>query len=312
LNTSFIPIVSIVIPTYNHSNFLSKALESVLDQTYKNWEVIIIDNNSTDDTNKVINKYDDPRIKYLKINNNGVIAKSRNLGIETAKGDWIAFLDSDDWWTNDKLETCLSKIDKTVDLIYHNLEIKYNKSKSNFKKEFFKKKEFLKGRQLKKPILIDLLESGIIKGNAIGNSSVIVRKNILSKIGGISENIKLVGSEDYNTWLRIAQITNQFKYLKKNLGCILIHDTNTSKKDMSISQRQAVLSFMNLFNSQQKLNLEVKLRYISGNYDYLKNNHNNAIKKFTFVLRNGHLHLKLRSLLKIIFIMFKTAGFKRI
>mgnify|MGYP003695025625 CR=1 FL=1 len=300
-----IPIISIIIPTYNHAKFIKKALQSVINQTFENWEAIVIDNYSTDDTEKILNEYKDTRIRYIKIKNNGIIAKSRNLGIENANGEWIAFLDSDDWWTLNKLETCFNNIDKKVDLIYHNLEVKYNKSKFNFENKFFKKKEFLKGRQLKKPILNDLLESGISKGNAIGNSSVIVRKNILRKIGGISENIKLVGSEDYNTWLRIAKITNQFKYLHKNLGYVLIHDNNTSKIDMSISQRQAVIEFMNSFNSSQKLNLEVKLKYISGNYDYLINNYNKAIEKFMFVLKNGKLHLKLRSLFKIILIMFK-------
>ena len=122
MNNSIIPTVSIVIPTYNHSKFISKALESVINQTYKNWEAIIIDNNSTDNTDKVINQYNDPRIKYLKIDNNGVIAKSRNLGINEAKAEWIAFLDSDDWWTKDKLEVCLSKIDKNIDFIYHAYE----------------------------------------------------------------------------------------------------------------------------------------------------------------------------------------------
>ncbi len=91
MNTNFIPLVSIVIPTYNHANYLRKALQSVLDQTYKNWEAIVIDNHSTDDTKKVINKFNDPRIRYLKIHNYGVIAKSRNAGILAAKGEWVAF-----------------------------------------------------------------------------------------------------------------------------------------------------------------------------------------------------------------------------
>jgi len=298
LNTNFIPIVSIVIPTYNHSNFLSKALESVLNQTYKNWEVIIIDNNSTDGTDKIINKYDDPRIKYLKINNNGIIAKSRNLGIEAAQGEWIAFLDSDDWWTEDKLKTCIDEINENVDLLYHDLEV-INKSKS-----YFKKKKY-KGYQLKKPILIDLLIGAITNGNAIAQSSVMLRKNLFIKIGGIDENKKLVGAEDYNTWLQIAQITDQFKYVKKRLGYILIHDSNVSNKDMSIPQRQATVNFMGLFNQQQKINFEVKLKYISGSYNYLNKNHNKAKKDFIFVIKNGFFHLKLRSLLKIILMPFK-------
>lgn len=304
-NTIQKPLVSIIIPTYNHAFFLVKALESVLNQTFKNWEAIIIDNNSTDDTNEVINKINDRRIKCLKINNKGVIARSRNLGVKFAKGEWIAFLDSDDWWTKDKLEICLKTTDDKIDLVYHNLEVKYKNSNFLFKKEYYK------GRQLKKPILIDLLESGITKGNAIGNSSVVVRKNILNKIGGISENIELVGSEDYNTWLRVARITNQFKYLDKNLGYILIHDNNTSKKDMSIPQREAVLEFINMFSPQQKINLEVKLRYMSGNYFLSKNKIATAKKKFIFVLKNGYINLKIRSLLKLLIIILKDLLFRK-
>ena len=304
MNTSLIPTVSIVIPTYNHAEFIGKALKSVIDQTYKDWEAIIIDNNSTDDTDKVINQYDDPRIKYLKINNNGVIAKSRNLGIKEAKGEWIAFLDSDDWWTKDKLEVCLSKIGKNVDFIHHATEY-IDKSKS-----FFKKK-IIKGREFKKPVLNDLLIGTITKGSQISNSSVIVRKNILTKIGGLNESKVLVGSDDYDTWLRIAKITDQFLYIKKKLSYILFHDARTSnKKNMSIPQRLVVRDFMYIFNEQQKLNLEIKLRYISGNYNYLNNNYKEAKKDLMFVIINGMIHLKLRSLLIIILIMLKNIKLK--
>jgi len=298
LNTKHTPFVSIIMPTYNHANFIGKALRSVLNQTYEDWEIIIIDNHSTDQTTKIINTFNDSRFKYLKIVNNGVLAKSRNLGIEAAKGEWIAFLDSDDWWTEDKLKTCINEINENVDLLYHDLEV-INKSKSYLKKRKYK------GRQLKKPILIDLLIGAITNGNAIAQSSVMLRKNLFTKIRGIDENKKLVGAEDYNTWLRIAQITDQFKYIKKRLGYILIHDSNVSNKDMSIPQRQAVVDFMELFNPQQKINFEVKLKYISGSYNYLNKNHNKAKKDFIFVIKNGFFHLKLRSLLKLILIAFK-------
>ena len=298
MNTKFKPLVSIVIPTYNHAKFISKALKSVIDQTYKNWEAIIIDNESVDETYKLINNFNDSRIKYFKISNDGVIAKSRNLGIKEAKGDWVAFLDSDDWWTKDKLEVCFSKITKDVDFIYHAHEY-VNKSK------YFFKKKIIKGRQLKKPILNDLLIGTITKGSQISNSSVIVRKDILIKIGGLNENKILVGSDDYDTWLRIAQITDQFLYINKKLSFYLVHNANTSSKDMSIPQRLAVRNFMHLFNNQQKLNLEIKLRYISGSYNYLNNNHKKAKKDFMFVIKNGLLHLKLRSLLKLILMVLK-------
>lgn len=297
MNTKFTPLVSIVIPTYNHAKFISKALKSVIDQTYKNWEAIIIDNESVDETYKLVNGFNDPRIKYFKISNDGVIAKSRNLGIKEAKGDWIAFLDSDDWWTKDKLEVCFSKIGKNTDLIYHAHEY-VNQSKS------FLKKKIIRGRQLKKPILNDLLIGTITKGTQISNSSVIVRKNILIKIGGLNENKTLVGSDDYDTWLRIAQITDQFLYINQKLSYYLLHDTNTTSKDMSIPQRLVVKDFMHLFNNQQKLRLEAKFRYLSGNYNYLNKNYEKAKKDFIFVLKNGDINLKISALLKTIITIF--------
>ena len=91
------PLISIVIPTYNRSLFLERSIKSIINQTYQNWEIIVIDNNSTDDTDLVLEKYKEKKILIKKINNEGIIAKSRNLGIKLAKGEYIAFLDSDDW-----------------------------------------------------------------------------------------------------------------------------------------------------------------------------------------------------------------------
>ena len=299
MSNKLIPLVSIIIPTYNHAEFIGKALKSIINQTYQNWEAIIIDNKSTDHTNEILSKFTDKRINSYKIDNNGIIAKSRNFGIKLAKGEWIAFLDSDDWWTSDKLEICLKNIDEQVDFIYHNLEIINNESKFYFKRKNYK------GRQLKKPILNDLLIGGISKGNAIGNSSVIVRKKMLIKIGGISENKNLVASEDYNTWLRIAEITDKFKYLNRTLGFYLIHKASAQKRNLSIPHREAVMDFMELFNNKEKLNLEVKLRYMSGNFNASNNNYVNAKKDFLFALKKGDINFKFRSLLKIIVIMFK-------
>lgn len=297
MNQNSIPLISIIIPTFNHANFLEKAIESVINQTYVNWEAIVVDNHSTDETYQVIDKFKDPRIQYLKISNGGIIAKSRNLGINVAKGEWIAFLDSDDWWTKDKLEVCLNNIDEKVDFIYHKLEIIYDKSKS-----FLKRKKVV-GRQLNKPILNDLLISEIHKGSAIGNSSVMTRRDMLTRIGGISEKKNLVASEDFNTWLRIAQITNKFKYLNNTLGYYLVHNKSAQNRDLSIPHRESVAQFMNLYNSEQKLNLEVKLKYMSASYNFSNKNFINAKEDLFFVLKNGSINLKLRSLLKIILIV---------
>ena len=98
------PLVSIIIPTYNRANDLKRALQSVFDQTFTDWEILVVDNHSIDETDSLIKSFNDPKIKLLKIHNEGVIAKSRNLGFKHALGEYIAFLDSDDWWKPKKLE----------------------------------------------------------------------------------------------------------------------------------------------------------------------------------------------------------------
>ena len=150
-----------------------------------------------------------------------------------------------------------------------------------------------------------MLEGVIKDGNAIGQSSVVVRKNLLVKVGGISEDKNLVASEDFNTWLRIAEITDNFKFLKKRLGFYLVHDASAQKKDLSIPHKQAVVDFMNLFNNQQKLSLEVKLKYMSANYNVFTKNYFKAKKEFIFVIKYGSFNFKIRSIIKIIIMMFK-------
>ena len=98
-------LVSIIMPSYNTAKYIGDSIQSVLDQTYTNWELIIVDDCSTDDTDEVIKAFlADDRIRYFKNNNNSGAAVSRNLALKEAKGKWIAFLDSDDLWKNDKLQ----------------------------------------------------------------------------------------------------------------------------------------------------------------------------------------------------------------
>ncbi len=295
MNTKFTPLVSIVIPTYNQANYLGKALQSVLDQTHKNWEAIIIDNHSTDNTNKVILKYNDSRFKYIKIHNHGIIAKSRNAGILLAKGEWIAFLDSDDWWKSDKLTACLNCINEDVSLIYHDLEIISNKT------QYLRRRRIVKTRKLKTPILIDLL----VRGNAISNSSTIVRKKMLKKIGLIDEHKDLIAAEDFNTWLKIASFTDQFLYLPKRLGYYFVHDQSVSRKNMSLPVRHATYKFLSSLNSKQKIKLESNIRYLSGRFNYLNLNYKIAKKDLLFTLRYGLYYLKLRAFFMLFMMIFK-------
>lgn len=281
------PLISIVIPTYNHANFLGRALKSVVDQTYTNWELVVIDNHSSDNTNEIIEGFIDPRIKYLKINNNGVIAASRNMGIREANGEWIAFLDSDDWWTKDKLQQCVKVINDKVDFIYHYLEIASNKPR-------YLRRRLVKTPQVNAPVIMDLL----VNGNKIHNSSVVVRKALLLEIGGINESPDVIAAEDFDTYLRIASITDNFICLPHTFGYYFVHETNTSsiaRKDMSISDQNVVAGFCNLLDHQKKIKVKARFYYSKGRFNYSNGNYREAIKNFlytTFHHNNNSFRVK--------------------
>lgn len=293
MNTGTGQLVSVIIPTYNHAHFLGRALQSVLDQTYTNWEAIVIDNHSRDSTDEVVQSFADPRITLLKIHNNGVIAASRNMGIRAAKGEWLAFLDSDDWWTANKLQVCFNHINDQVDFIYHDLKMVRDHP------VFFQRKK-TKSRQVKRPALIDLL----VNGNTIANSSVVVRKRLLDQIGGIDENAMMIASEDYNAWLRIAQITDAFFYIPKCLGYYMLHDQGISRKDMSFSYECAVANYIGQLSDAQRNFVNSIAAYMSGRYHYANGEYDKAAKKFEYCLKNANGEIRLRAMYMLLVIAF--------
>lgn len=116
-------LVSIIMPSWNTANYIGESIESVINQTYKNWELIIVDDNSSDDTDKVINKFKDKRIKFFKNNKNLGAALTRNRALREAKGEWIAFLDSDDLWSERKIEFQINYMNENgYTFSYHNYE----------------------------------------------------------------------------------------------------------------------------------------------------------------------------------------------
>ena len=195
-------LVSVIVPTYNHATHLGRALRSVFKQTYKNWELIVVDNHSTDNTEALVESFNSSRIKYLKINNHGVIAVSRNAGIEAAEGEWIAFLDADDFWSEDKIESCLAM--DGVDFIYHRVQL--YKVKGDNSVEMFGD---LNCRDVSNDPHGNLLDSG----PAPQTSSVIAKRQCLLAVNGFDEHPDLVGGEDYDLWVRLAQSGCKFGFL---------------------------------------------------------------------------------------------------
>ncbi len=216
-------IVSVIIPTYKRVEKLKRAIDSVLKQTFTNWEIIIIDNHSNDGTKELIINYRNPKIKLLLIRNYGNIAKSRNLGIKKSKGKYLAFLDSDDLWTSNKLLICIKALSKKVKIVYHDMYIQNNINQIIFKKSGM-------CRDLKKPIYHDL----ILNGPAFPTSSVVIEKSIFKKISLFNEKKELITWEDYDAWIRLSKINEGYKKIDQVLGYRWADDENTLKPSVLI------------------------------------------------------------------------------
>ncbi len=183
------PFFSVVIPTYNRSKFLKIAVDSVLNQSFSNYELIIVNDGSDDDTEKFISKYTHPRLVYIRQKHKGV-SNARNTGIKSAKGHYIAFLDSDDRFRKDKLQISADFIKEYPEYrIFHTEEIWYKKGK------------LLSQRKYQQKPSKDIF-SRALKSCCISPSTAIIHKSIFFKIGLFDEN--LPACEDYDFWLRIS------------------------------------------------------------------------------------------------------------
>jgi glycosyltransferase involved in cell wall biosynthesis len=217
------PLVSIIIPTYNRAEDLKRALQSVFSQTFEKFEVLVMDDGSTDNTSEVVENLNDARIRYEWAKNFGGAARPRNRGLRLARGKYIAFLDSDDWWKPKKLEVSLKYLRQGVDVVYHDLHM----VTKPHQKIFWRKG---RARNLKSPIFYDLLENG----NGLTNSSVVIRKDLLDMVNGFSEDENLVAAEDYETWLRVAKVTEKFQKIPQTLGCYWAGGGNISNPNRAL------------------------------------------------------------------------------
>lgn len=208
------PAVSIVVPTYNHAQFLHQALTSVVAQTFQNWEAIIVNNFSTDDTIKIVDSFGEKRFRLINFHNNGVIAASRNEGITQSNGPVIAFLDSDDLWYPNKLEHCMSAFDACADVVCH---------AENWISNSIHPRQVLYGPQ-KNAQYSKLL----YRGNCVSTSATLVRKDLLIEVGGFSIEPEYITAEDYDLWLKLAHRKSSFTFIPEVLGEFRQHQLGAS------------------------------------------------------------------------------------
>jgi len=207
------PLVSVIMNCHNCKQFLKKSISSVLKQTYKNWELIFWDNNSTENIRKIISSFRDKRIKYYKSKKYSKLYKARNLAIKKAKGKYLSFLDADDWWLPSKLEKQINIFSKEprVKLVYSNMISYFQKIK---KKKYYAKNKLPSG----------FILNELIKNYQIGISSVIFNKSLMKKYK-FNENYEIIGDLDF--FIKISK-KNIFKSIQEPLVYYRWHGKNFS------------------------------------------------------------------------------------
>jgi glycosyltransferase involved in cell wall biosynthesis len=211
-------LVSVIMPAYNAANHIAESIESVISQSYPHWELLVVDDGSTDDTAAIVKRFEvtDQRVKYL-YQQNGRQGKARNLAIQNSNGKYIAFLDADDKWTTDKLtiQTELLSAEKNTDLLFsqgysltgsqvedYNVKVKTVWNSNNF--------------------------ADFVQQNRIPILGVLIKKEALLQVGGFSEDADIQNAEDYHLWLKLLIANKVFKSIPDRLFYYRVHSNQST------------------------------------------------------------------------------------
>ncbi len=189
------PFISVIIPTYNRAHLIERSIFSVLSQSYSRFELIVVDDASTDNTAELVAAIGDVRIRYIKCEINSGAAAARNRGIKEARYDWIAFLDSDDTWHADKLEKQVAAMDGQAGFIYCSFLRHAGDGTENIMPSADRPADRREG----------VIFGEMLMGNFIGIPTMLIHKSMLEKSGLFNTSLRCY--EDYDLLLRLTQYT---------------------------------------------------------------------------------------------------------
>lgn len=250
-------LISVVVPIYNSEEFIGDTILTVLDQSYPYWELLLIDDGSTDRSKDICNSYveKDERIKYYYKSNGGQ-ASARNLGIEKSQGEWIALLDSDDLWHKEKLEKQIKSAlsNKEVLLVYTNISA----FKDDLSNEVYTQNNAPYGL-IQNQELFQL----IFNSNHISNSSLLINKSVFETIGFLSEDKELIGSEDYELLLRYSSLEGNTFGVEEKLMFYRLHDGGVHFNSLKMLRGKKQILYRNQNNHLvNKVIYRQKIRYV--------------------------------------------------
>ncbi|MGP4070383.1 glycosyltransferase family 2 protein [Halobacillus sp. B29] len=230
-------LVSIIMPAYNSEKYINEAITSVAKQTYQNWELLIIDDCSHDKTIKTIKNYNDNRIKLITLKDNSGVANARNVGISTAKGRYLAFLDSDDKWDSNKLS-------KQLDFMKRH---KYSFTFTSY--EWIDEYGNRLNKKINAPKEVDY--KNLLYGNPIGCLTVLIDRFHINDIK--MPNIK---HEDYATWLNVLKMEKINAY---GMQESLAYYRKTSSS-LSSNKLKTIFWTWNIYRSSQCLSVSKSIK----------------------------------------------------
>lgn len=242
-------LVSVIIPAFNAEKFIKDAIESVVSQTFQNFEILVIDDGSTDLTKEIVLSIEDSRIKYIYKNNGGA-SSARNKGIENATGKYIAFLDYDDLWMPDKLQMQLDKFSGEPDLglVYCWVESIDIEGKTRF---------------FSKPDNEGWVYNDLFFDNFLHNGSVpLIKTKCFEKVGLFDENLS--NAQDWQMWFNIAKYY-KFGVVKEILVKYRVRDDSLSKMHRKLNKSFIKIMDRELKNADESIQ-KIKGQLFSGHY----------------------------------------------
>jgi len=280
------PVISVVIPVYNKEKFIENTIYSVLNQTLSDFELIIVDDSSTDKSLSIIDSIKDKRIKTYSIKNSGV-SKSRNYGVEKSTSNLIAFLDADDLWKNNHLEQLYKLYLENPNCGMYAMSYMKNINFKSYKKSYFGLSNF-------SGILENFFTSSSVDCIA-SSSSVMIPLNVFKKINGFNENLKK--REDTALWIKIAL---NYKIAFSTITTVEIviteHGNHLSKS------HENPWYFFDLFKFQEQNNVDLKkfldLNRFSEAINFKLNKEHNNFKIITKSINYRNLNFKQKILIK--------------
>ena len=285
INSNNCPLVSVIMNCFNGAAYIAEAVKSILDQTYKNFEVIFWDNQSRDKSAIIYKSFNDKRLKYYYAKRHTSLYEARNLAIKKAKGKFIAYLDTDDLWTKNKLYMQVKKLEnENIDLVYSNYY-------------FFNQFTGLKKIAYKKKLPEGIIFQQLLKDYCIGIGTVLMRKSIFTRNKeSFNKKFNIIG--DFDLFTRISQ-KFYFESIQLPLLIYRIHNKSFSNNNYHMYVKE-----LKFWLKNQKTSYRDQFFYVSEKILYIETILNILNNKYILSLKNIFQILLLKNKVKLLIFLF--------